>query len=324
MKHHLRRLISEADSVVALGIAITMSVLGLFSVTSGTLTTNAILATLAILAISTFRDRWRRDATAEDLSTKLTELLNRTENMDGTSRSVRVLRGSAIGQAFADAYQSTDRWTFKGGTGTYIRAVILPECHRISRAKRRQLKVQLEILDPSDGTVCESYATFRASMADPSDQTSEKWSQLRTQEEAYATILAACWYDRHDVQLHIQVGLSRKMSTFRYDMSASSLIITQDDSTLSLLIPRDSDFYDRFDGELARSFEQAVMVDLKKTGDLPLTTKSPTTEDVGRIFDALDLPLPRGVDPQRIIRRAFYSENPYPQQAGDHYVVDAR
>jgi hypothetical protein len=161
-------------------------------------------------------------------------------------------------------------------------------------------------------------------MADPSDQTSEKWSQLRTQEEAYATILAACWYARHDVQLHIEVGLSRKMSTFRYDMSASSLIITQDDSVLSLLIPRDSDFYDRFDGELARSFGQSVPVDLKKTSDLPLTTKSPTTEDVGRIFDALDLPLPPGIDPQRIIRRAFHSENPYPQHAADHYVIDAR
>jgi len=324
MKHHLKRLISEADSMVALGIAITMSVLGLSSVTSGTLTANAILATLGIIAISTFRDRWRRDALTEDLSSKLTLLLDRAENMDSSDRTVRVLRGAEIGEAFTDAYQSTDRWMFKGGTGTYIRAVILPECQRISRTRRRQLKVQLEILDPSDEAVCESYAVFRDSMADPLDQTSEKWTRLRTQEEAYATILAACWYERHDVQLQIAIGLSRKMSTFRYDMSGSSLIITQDDSVLSLLIPRDSDFYDRFDGELARSFEQSVTVELKRTSDVPLTTKSPTTDNVGRIFDALGLPLPLEVDPQRIIRRAFYSENPYPQHAGDHYAGSAR
>jgi hypothetical protein len=50
--------------------------------------------------------------------------------------------------------------------------VILPECHRLSRAKRRQLKVQLEILGPSDKNVCQGYALFRESMANPLDQAS--------------------------------------------------------------------------------------------------------------------------------------------------------
>lgn len=50
MKDHLKRLASDVDSAVALGIALIMSVLGLFSVTSNAVMNNSILITLTVLA----------------------------------------------------------------------------------------------------------------------------------------------------------------------------------------------------------------------------------------------------------------------------------
>jgi hypothetical protein len=304
MKNQLQRISSEIDSALALGIAATMSVLGLFSVTSTTLTNNAILVTLAVLALSIFRDRWRRDAADDDVSLKLTELLNR-------SHPVRLLGKQEVIQAFANARQSTHHWIFKGGTGSYVRAVTLPECYRIAHESRHKLSVRLEILDPTDLEICERYANFRRSVMQPTDHSMDEWTMQRVQEELYATILAACWYRQRFVQPDIEVGLTRTMSTFRYDMSETSLIITQDDSVLSQFIPRKSELYRRHEVELFISHNQATPVPLKKASSIPLDI-IPTSEGVSQVFQALELPLHSSVDRGHIIQRAFHAKNPYP------------
>jgi hypothetical protein len=300
MRHNLKRTISEIDSALALGIAFAMSILGLFSATSSTLANNAILITLTVLALSIFRDRWRR----EDLSRKLDRILDK-------SGPVRMLSGREINQAFTEARRSTDLWVFKGGTGRYVRAVTFPECYRIARERHHDLEVRLEILDPTDSSVCERYAHFRRSMIAGADHTSEEWTTQRTQEELYATILAACWYRERFDQRNIRIGLTNIMSTFRYDMSEGSLIITQDDGNSSLFIPQDSSFYRRFKAELSRSLDQARQVPLERAGGI-LIAAVPTSNDASRVFEALDLSLDPTLDLDRIIQRALHAPNPYP------------
>jgi hypothetical protein len=303
VKTLLKRIISEIDSALALAIAIAMSILGLFSTTSNTVANNAILVTLAVLSLSIFRDRWQRDAKNEEQSLKLTALLDE-------SRPIRELRKQEIGQAFADARQSTDHWTFRGGTGSYTRAVTLPECYRIAQERRSKLSIRLEILDPTDPTVCEGYANFRRSVAQPADHLLEEWTTLRAQEESYATILAACWYRKKYNQPDIAIGLTRKWSTERNDMSERYLIITYDDS-VAQLIPRSSEFYNRRKVELFISLEQATLVKLEEANSVPLNDIS-TIKGMTRIFEALNLPLHQAVNRDRIIERAFHSKNPYP------------
>jgi hypothetical protein len=91
MGNFVKRVISEIDSALALSIALTMSILGLFSTTSSRLAANATLITLTVLALSIFRDRWKRD----DLAQKLSRLLDR-------SGPIRILSGREITEAFAE------------------------------------------------------------------------------------------------------------------------------------------------------------------------------------------------------------------------------
>jgi hypothetical protein len=185
MKDHLRRLASEIDSAVALGIALVMSVLGLFSVTSTAVLNSSILITLTVLAFCLFRDRWQRSATVGELSEKLDQALEQ-------SGHVRVISGSEIRRAFAAAQESTQLWMFKGATGTYTRAVTFHKCFRLARERRHSLQIRLKILDPTDVNVCERYANFRRSVSGTQGKSDEQWTTTRVREELYATILATC------------------------------------------------------------------------------------------------------------------------------------
>jgi len=90
--------------------------------------------------------------------------------------------------------------------------------------------VQLEIIDPTEEMLCKAYAQFRSALAPGSDGTGEEWTLTLTCKEAFATILAACWYrQRYASVLMIEVGLSRTMTTFRWDVSSRSVVMTQED-----------------------------------------------------------------------------------------------
>src|SRR4051812_47878048 len=235
--------LAEADAVVALGIAIVAGILGLLDVTTAKQAYNAILATLAVLSLAMLRDRWRRMNAEQDLTSALTgvrgqllEVGAMRDMLDGSRRTleeisvVKLLKGpQEVAHAHEVSRDKTGRWIFKGGTGTYIRAITLRECVRLARQDRRALLFKLEILDPTDLDGCDRYAVFRRSVSDRTDATGETWTRDRTREEAYATVLAACWHKKRYDLLDVRIGLTSTMTTFRYDMADQQLIITQDE-----------------------------------------------------------------------------------------------
>jgi len=171
----------------------------------------AILLTLALLATTLLRDRQLATHALRDVTT------------------VRILTGGDVGQALEEARRLTDQWMFKGGTGTFLRAVTLPRCVEIARRERRPLRFQIEVIDPSNEEVCTTYTRFRRSLSTRPDGTGEPWTPERTRKESYATVLAACWYLQRFAWLSIEMGLSATMSTFRWDLSTRCVIITQED-----------------------------------------------------------------------------------------------
>lgn len=315
MRNRLFWIINEVDALVALLIAIGAGVLGLLSVTPPALATNAILATLAVLALAVLRDRWRRMTDEAELtvelaaaSAKLDALLRGAEN----SSTVKLLTGREVAKAHAEARVHTDRWLFKGGTGTYIRAVTLPDCVARARNERRRLYVRLEILDPTDVSSCDRYARFRRTVARKKEDGGEVWSCRRTREEAYATILAACWYQHRNILLSVDLALTDRVSIFRYDMSSDRLIITQDDASVpSLLIERGGFLYESYAVELQASADQARRVPIEEVRDLELSDE-PTSAQVENLFAALKVPLdPAEVGVPQIIDKALRAPNPY-------------
>ncbi|MFI5836693.1 hypothetical protein ACIA5A_23735 [Micromonospora sp. NPDC051300] len=327
--------VSNLDAFIGLLLAVTVAVLGLTNTVSQDVVNSAILLVLGLLAQAVLRDRLRR-RTAEqevrqvivDTRERLTDLvppireltgpegaLSRAREAIHSSSMVRVLHGSEVGQALAEAREHTDRWDFKGGTGTYLRAVTLPECLRLARRRNATLTVAVEIIDPADEEVCERYARFRRSLEsdEPTEQT-EPWTVDRTRKESYATVLAACWYMQRSGLLTVELRLSAQMTTFRYDLSSSCVVITQENPrTPALRIDRGEVYYNRFNIELDYSRRQSRRVPVESAGQVRLDDE-PSVEQVRRLFTALGLALPRSFGDREvadIVRKALQARNPY-------------
>ncbi|MFC4150155.1 hypothetical protein ACFO0M_28200 [Micromonospora mangrovi] len=324
--------VNNLDAFIGLVLALTVSVLGLTSTVSQEVVNSAILLILALLAQAMLRDRLRRENAQHrvqhvlaDTRDRLTELVPQLEEITGDRGAlnrareaidsvsmVRVLSGTEVGQALADARRHTDRWAFKGGTGTFTRAVTLPECLEQARRRNATLRFDIEIIDPTDEEVCERYARFRRSLAP--DAPGERWTVDRTRKESFATVLAACWHLQRSGLLTIDVRLATRMTTFRYDLSSSCVVITQENpQTPALRIDRKELYYNRYNIELQYSREQSRRVPIEAAGQVRLDDE-PSVEQVRRLFTALGLPLPRAFgdrDVADIVSKAIQARNPY-------------
>ncbi|WP_067462674.1 hypothetical protein [Actinomadura macra] len=326
----------NADAFIALVLAIAVAVLGVGVDLphEDDVTNSAILAVVGLLATSVLRDRGRRipveaevrdtlrasSATLDELSGKLTHIeafegvLSDTKRALDETTVVRVIGGAQVAHVLEEARRDTDRWFFKGGTGTYIRAKTLPECVAAARRERRTLLFRLEIIDPTDVEVCEAYARHRRSVADGPDATGEPWTLERTRKEAYATLLAACWHKQRFGMLDIDIGLARTMTTLRYDLASSRVVVTRDDPRGEALVVDSTKFYYSWvSAELQTSLDQARRVPVEQARLAPLDDE-PTVEEVRKLFEVIGIDLAQGYtdrDVIEIIRKALRAKDPY-------------
>ncbi|MEV7117099.1 hypothetical protein [Kitasatospora griseola] len=300
----------NSDGVVALLGALAV---GLLDLLGGDLGDNVVSgATLLVLAAVVYGSLAERRRRVVDIREATEGARQALENL----ASVRELAGVDLERALERARQDTDRWVFKGGTGTYLRAVTLPECVQEARRRRRALTVKIDIVHPGNEAVCAAYARFRGTFTSRADgalgRNDPGWSVERTRKESYATVLAAAWYRQRLDTLEIDVHLSEVAPSLRFDVSASCLIITQDDpQRVSIYVERGRPLYDYYVTELHHYREQAVKLDLRDTEPLG---DDPTADEVRRLFEHLRIPLPTAFsdrDVSDIIDRALHAENPY-------------
>ncbi|MEU5209977.1 hypothetical protein [Streptomyces sp. NPDC020742] len=296
------------DGVVAISGATVVGLLDIFSdAVSDNVTSGATLLVLAALVFGSLTERRRRVADIREATAGTQQAL---EDL----AMVRSLSGTEVRRALDEARQNTDRWVFKGGTGTYLRAVTLPECVRKAQAQRRSLTMKIDIVNPADTQACEAYARFRRTFDGGQADTAQRrmWSAERTRKESYATVLAACWHKQRLDVLEIDIHLSSVVPTLRFDLTDSCLIITQDDlRRVNLLVERGRPLYDYYLTELHQAREQAAALDLHRA--VPLSDE-PTVDEVRQLFEALDLALPTTVsdrDVGEIIEKALHAEDPY-------------
>ncbi|MBA2323355.1 MAG: hypothetical protein H0V92_04815 [Pseudonocardiales bacterium] len=260
-----------AEGLVALSVAIVVGLLSVFDLlgANSNVVNAAILLTLALLAVSLLRDR-------SSVATALQK-----------AAPVRQLRGYELGQALTAARRQTSSWSYKGGTGGHLRTVTLPKLVEAQR-KQGSLQVRLEILDPTNVALCEEYARFRNSL-DPGSRTQD-WTADDIRVEAYATILAACWHWHRSDSLKLGLSLSRTVSTFRWDLSASHGIQSQEDPSGAILtFDHGQPYYAACERELRTSFDHARQVPIDRATECRLG-KKPTPEEVRTLFELLNLP----------------------------------
>jgi len=320
-----------ADSALALILAGGVGILALADIVSPADVSGAVLLTLGLVATSALRNRAREEA----MDTKIHEVLQTAEGMlsemparldelkstvESTRRAltensyIRVLHGAEVGLALEEARRNTDRWVFKGGTGTFLRAVTMPGCISNARRRKHTMHIQLEIIDPSDEKLCGDYAQFRRSLSDQPDSTGEIWTVDRTRKESYATVLAACWYWQRFSFVTIEVGLSSVMTTFRWDLTPHQLIITQEDPQFpAMMLEPGKYYYEIYSRELMASLRQSRPVLISQL-DRTTLSDEPTVDETRKLFTELDLPIPRAFsdrDVAEIIGKALQARNPY-------------
>ncbi|MFJ4923015.1 hypothetical protein [Streptomyces sp. NPDC088725] len=299
--------LKNLDVVIAVGLGLTIGFLDVFGdVISDDVSSGATLLVLGTLAVGSMTERIRRKSDFREASAETRRAL---EDL----AMVRSLSGDQVGEALERARQQTNRWFFKGGTGTYLRAVTLPRCVEAATRQRAQLSVKVDIINPGDEKACSAYARFRQTFAPQRNPAAaEAWTTDRTRKEAYATVLAACWFRQRLDTLEISVHLSSAVPTLRFDLSETCLIITQDDpSRVNLLVSRDQPLYDYYVTELHQSREQAVRLDLR---DITPLSDEPTVDEVRAVFGDVELPLPAVFtdgDVGEIIEKALHAQDPY-------------
>jgi hypothetical protein len=126
-------------------------------------------------------------------------------------------------------------------------------------------------------------------------------------------LLAAKWYQQKYQLLDIDVGLASTMSSFRLDLSASRIIITQEDPRFpAIVIYNDSPLYESYATELRVSLSQAKHVPLERAkGQF---SDQPNESQVREFFASVEFPLPDGYtdkDVSQITEKALRPKNPY-------------
>src|SRR5215471_13295133 len=319
------------DSGLALLLAIGVGILSFTDIASPTDVSGAILLTLGLVATAALRNRARE----EEMDNQLHDVLQSTEAMlkklparldelestvEGTRRVleessfVRVLHGAEVGLALEEARRNTDRWAFRGGTGTFLRAVTIPECVELARRKKHTLHMQVGIIDPADEKLYAAYAQFGRSLSDQPDATGEIWTVDRARKESYATVLAACWYQRRFSFVSIEVGLSSVMTTFRWDMTPHRLILTQEDPQFpAMMLEPGKYYYEIYSRELMASLRQCRQVPMNRLDHIELSDE-PSIDETRKLFTELGLPLPRAFTDRNvaeIVSKAIQAKNPY-------------
>lgn len=306
--------------------AITVGVMDLFGDALGDdATAAATVLVLGAIAAGSLRQRARADHLADTVdgiqrALEGMEADRLADAVDGTRRAlegmemVRSLTGSEIGAELRTARERSDSWDFKGGTGTYLRAVTLPECVARARGNRSNLTFTIEVVDPADTRACAAYARFRRSYASTASSSDpQTWTADRTSKESYATVLAAGWHLQRLPSMTVHLCLSSTAPTLRFDISASRLIITQDDPAQpGLLVTRNHPLYRYYSVELQQSRFQARTIELSQARALDA---DPTADQTRAFFESVGLPLPTSYsdgEVREIVDKALRAENPYP------------
>ncbi|GLY65706.1 hypothetical protein [Amycolatopsis taiwanensis] len=329
---------TNAESAVALLLAIFISVLGVVDLVPSDLIAKVIPLTLGVIAFAMLRERWRQETSNADLHRSLlssnadlhrsitssnAELHRTISERLSMVAGVRIAAGIEATEALAKARAETDRWIFKGGTGTHTRVVTLPACARAADEQSRTLSIRMEIIDPSDAGLCERYAELYRNLAEDANDHALTWTGKGTQIESFATILAACWYKQnYDHLLDVHVGLSSTLSTFRWDLSSTCLIITQRGPQFpAMIVDRGRPHYNSWDVELKTSFGESRKVPIDDALRGIRLGREPGIPVVRKMFEQGNVPLPddyEDADVADIIQKALHDRDPYVGGAGDN------
>jgi hypothetical protein len=198
---------------------------------------------------------------------------------------VAIVPASERGNVLVEARTDTDQYWFSGSTGRYTRAETLPVLAGAARAANREKEIVLQVIDPTDETLCSAYAAYRNKVR--SARGRDEWSSGRTQQEVLATVVLAYAWAREQPLLAIKVALKQSVSLFRFDLGSSLLILTKEDPhEPALQCDSGTFFYSAFLDDMKLSLQQATALDTSVRGP---SRDEISSQSVAALFRALGL-----------------------------------
>jgi len=212
--------------------------------------------------------------------------------------SANKLLSTDVGTALTEMAQSASEYKLMVRTGRHFRAEILPVLVSNATRHRRPVTIEAILLDFRDDEICNKYASYRRS----SSFDRHHWSTRYVQKEVLATILKLIEAERdHTALLTINLYLSARLSTFRFDGSHDQIIVTREDpkDIASRFRISDRDF-SAYLNEFIWMRDDAFKVKNFPTAETPMAA-------LRRMFDTWDLT----PELEKDVRRAMNEPSPY-------------
>jgi hypothetical protein len=206
------------------------------------------------------------------------------------------LRPADINAALKASVAQTNEYFFRGRTGRWFRAYVLPSVSRQAAQARSRRHLVAILPNPLNEKILQVYAAQRNAVARSREP---RWSAELFQEEIVATISAIIESYSQNHYLEATIGLIDVLPVTRADMSSKAVIITTDNPTEpGLRIDGTSPFYVHWKAE----FEALLDVSERKFDDINLPQAN-RREVIRRVIQVLDLPA-ENFDDARIDRIA--------------------
>ena len=155
-------------------------------------------------------------------------------------------------------------------TGRHFRAAILPILISNSTKLQRRITIEVVLLDFRNDDVCEKYASYRASSSFDHHQ----WNKKYVQKEILATILQLIQaaHDHHPFT-RINLYLSSRLSTFRFDGSQDQIIVTREDpKDIASRYPSSNSEFSAYLNEFHWAQEEACKIEVGVIDEAPIAT----------------------------------------------------
>ena len=142
--------------------------------------------------------------------------------------SANRLLSKDIGPALVDMAKRAMEYRLMVRTGRHFRSEVLPVIVASATNNRRRVTIEAILLDFREEEVCDRYASYRRSASFDKDI----WSRHYVQKEVLASVLKLIEAARdHSALLTVNLYLSARLSTFRFDGSHDEMIVTREDPT---------------------------------------------------------------------------------------------
>ena len=174
-----------------------------------------------------------------------------------------------IGQALSEMAESALEYKLFVRTGRHFRSEVLPILITKATTLRRPVAIEAVLLDFRNDDVCNKYASYRKSSSFDHHQWSKKYVQIEILATILKLIRAA---DDHPAFIKVNLYLSSRLSTFRFDGSQDQIIVTRED-------PKDvASRYRHSDNDLSAYLNEFNWVrDEACKVDVPVVSDAPTT-----------------------------------------------